>query len=83
MQVLPSGRFVQERTLGRFLRDDDELVLRQAAAAELRWRREDPQVRSPTRILLADHDVNATTIHPLRRTHEAVIGRSVQSYDCV
>ena len=35
---------MRERSLGRFLRDDDELVLRQAAAAELRWRREDPQV---------------------------------------
>ena len=45
-QVLPSGRFVRERTLGRFLRDDDELVLRQALAAELRWRCDDPQVRS-------------------------------------
>ncbi len=71
---------MQERTLGRFLRDDDELVLRQAAAAELRWRREDPQVRSPMRILLADQDdVAMMTIHRLRRMHEAVTGRSIQS----
>ena len=51
-----------ERTLGRFLRDDDELVLRQAAAAELRWRREDPQVGCLKRILPAVQAGSATTV---------------------